>query len=168
MRLHLLFVLSLALACALPAFAQEGTSKAVPTTQVQELAGKSAPFTSFVNPDGPTIVSFWATWCKPCIVELNAFEEHFATLAASQKLRLLAVSVDDARSLGRVGPFVASRGWPYTVLLDPNADLKRAFNVANVPHTFLLDATGRIVWQHSSYNPGDEDELAEEVKKLAK
>ena len=165
MRTYLFFSLFWA-AVAFSANAQSEGSKAVPTTSVQDMAGKSAPFNQFVNADGPTIVSFWATWCKPCIQELTAFEDHYTALAASHKLKVLAVSIDDARSQGRVGPFVSSRGWTYTILLDPNADLKRAFNVANVPHTFLIDKAGRIVWQHSSYNPGDEDELAEQVKKL--
>jgi len=146
--------------------AQDTKGKAVPQTLVADMGGKQAPFPSYMNPDGPTVVSFWATWCKPCIQELSAFEDHYAELVKEKKLRVLAVSIDDARSQGRVAPFVSSRGWPYMILLDPNADLKRAMNVANVPHTFLIDKDGRIVWQHSSYNPGDEEELAEQVRKL--
>ena len=170
---HIVFAAALCLA-AFGASAQDKTAPAegqskgrtVPHTLVHDMSGKQAPFSSFVNPDGPTVVSFWATWCKPCIQELAAFEDHYAELSKSKNLRLLAVSIDDARSQGRVAPFVSSRGWAYTVLLDPNADLKRAMNVANVPHTFLLDKEGHILWQHSSYNPGDEDELADQIKKL--
>ena len=51
--------------------------------------------------------------------------------------------------------------------LDPNGDLKRALNVNNVPHTFLLDGKGNIVWQHNNYEPGDENDLYEQVKKAA-
>ncbi len=40
--------------------------------------------------------------------------------------------------------------------------------VQNVPHTFLIDGEGNIVWQHNSYSPGDEEELFHEVQKLAK
>ena len=82
-------------------------------------------------------------------------------------VKIIAVSIDDSRSSTRVAPVVASRGWPYTILLDPNADLKRAMNVVNVPHTFLIDAEGKIVYQHSSYNPGDEEELAAQIHKIA-
>lgn len=151
---------------ALCSLAQEEQGKAVPQTQVADLQGRQGPFPSFLNADGPTVVSFWATWCKPCIQELTALEDQYASLVKDKKLRVLAVSIDDARSQGRVSPFVASRGWPYTILLDPNADLKRAMNVVNVPHTFLIDKQGRIVWQHASYNPGDEEELADQVRKL--
>ena len=59
-------------------------------------------------------------------------------------------------------------GWEYTVLMDPNGNMKRAMNVNNVPHTFLLDGNGKIVWDHNNYSPGDEHELYEEVVKYAK
>lgn len=165
---NLIAALGLAALACTPALAQDKADKGktVPHVTVQDMAGKSADFSTFVNSEGPTVISFWATWCKPCIQELTAFEDHYSDLVKEKKLRLLAVSVDDARSQGRVGPFVASRGWAYQVLLDPNQDLKRAMSVVNVPHTFLLDKEGRIVWQHNSYNPGDEDELAEQVRKL--
>jgi hypothetical protein len=52
------------------------------------------------------------------------------------------------------------------VYLDPNGDLKRALNVNNVPHTFLVDGNGNIVWQHNNYEPGDENELYKQIKML--
>ncbi|MBK6775319.1 MAG: hypothetical protein IPG74_05540 [Flavobacteriales bacterium] len=50
--------------------------------------------------------------------------------------------------------------------MDPNGDLKRAMNVQNVPHTVLIDGSGKIVWQHNVYNPGDENELYAKLKAL--
>ena len=50
--------------------------------------------------------------------------------------------------------------------LDPNGDLKRALNVNNVPHTFLLNGKGEIVYQHNNYEPGDENELYGKVLEL--
>ena len=40
-------------------------------------------------------------------------------------------------------------------------------NVNNVPHTFLFDSNGKIVSQHNTYAPGDEEKLYEEIKKIA-
>ena len=82
-------------------------------------------------------------------------------------VQLIAVSIDDARSTSRVEPYVNAQGWDYQVLLDPNGDLKRAMNVNNVPHTFLVK-NGAIVWDHNNYSPGDEKELYKEVLKFAK
>jgi len=52
-------------------------------------------------------------------------------------------------------------------LLDPNGDFKRAMNVNLIPHTFLLDGTGKVVYQHTSYYEGLEDEFFELIKKVA-
>jgi cytochrome c biogenesis protein CcmG/thiol:disulfide interchange protein DsbE len=41
-------------------------------------------------------------------------------------------------------------------------------NVNNVPHTFLVNGAGEIVWSHNSYAEGDEEKLFENVRKLAK
>jgi cytochrome c biogenesis protein CcmG/thiol:disulfide interchange protein DsbE len=67
--------------------------------------------------------------------------------------------------MSRVGPYVAGKGWDYTILLDPNGDFKRAMNVNSVPHTFLFDGNGKLVAQHNNYSAGDEDNLFEEIKK---
>jgi thioredoxin-related protein len=58
---------------------------------------------------------------------------------------------------------VNTRGWEYEILLDPNADLKRALNVGDIPHTFLINGKGEIVYQHAGYAPGDENELYEKL-----
>ena len=66
-----------------------------------------------------------------------------------------------------MSPFVNGKGWDYTVLLDPNSDLRRAMGVNNPPHTFVLNGKNEIVWQHNGYADGDEDELFEVIQKIA-
>jgi thiol-disulfide isomerase/thioredoxin len=114
----------------------------------------------------PTIVSFWATWCKPCINELNSIAERYDELQEELGVTLIAVSIDDSRTSPKVGPFAAGQGWDYTMVLDPNSDLRRAMGVNNVPHTFLLNGAGEIVWQVNKYVPGEEEVLIAEIRKL--
>jgi cytochrome c biogenesis protein CcmG/thiol:disulfide interchange protein DsbE len=83
-------------------------------------------------------------------------------------VKVFAISTDDSRSSSRVAPYVNARGWEIPVYLDENSDFKRAMNVANVPHTFLLDGKGKVVWQHTSYVEGDEEELYEKLLELSK
>jgi thioredoxin-related protein len=54
------------------------------------------------------------------------------------------------------------------VYIDENSDFRRAMNVNNIPHTFLVDGTGKIIWQHAGYNPGDEVEVYEVIRKACK
>lgn len=136
----------------------------VPSVIVQGLDGKKVDTKTFANNDGkPVIINFWATWCAPCKRELAAIADKYADWQAKTGVKLIAVSIDDARSMARVAPYVNGQDWDYEVYLDPNGDLKRALNVNNVPHTFLLNGKGEIVWQHNNYEPGDENELYRKV-----
>ena len=138
----------------------------LPQIEVQTLGGAKVPIASLHHTGKPTIVSFWATWCKPCINELNSLAERYEELQEELGVTLVAVSIDDSRTSPKVGPFVAGQGWDYTVVLDPNSDLRRAMGVNNVPHTFLLNGAGEIVWQVNKYVPGEEEVLIAEIRKL--
>ncbi|MDD4218471.1 MAG: TlpA disulfide reductase family protein [Bacteroidales bacterium] len=144
-------------------------SQEVPQVQIKDLNGKTVNTKSIVENDGkPVLVSFFATWCKPCIKELSAFNDEYADWAEETGVKIVAISTDNARSSSSVAPFVNARGWEFDIYLDANGDFKRAMNVGNVPHTFLLDGNGKVVWQHTSYLEGDEDHTFEIIKKVAK
>ena len=140
----------------------------LPNIKLKDVEGNSVSISEISNNGNPIIISFWATWCKPCKAELNAIAEEFEDWVDETGVKLIAISIDDARSSSRVEPYVNAMGWEYTVLMDPNGDMKRAMNVNNVPHTFLLNGEGKIVWDHNNYSPGDENELYHEVEKYAK
>jgi hypothetical protein len=82
-------------------------------------------------------------------------------------VKLVAVSIDNARSSSKVLPMVNGKGWDYEVYLDPNGNLKRAMGVNMIPHTFLLNGNMEVVWQHTSFSEGGELELIEKVRKVA-
>ena len=140
----------------------------LPNINLKDVNGVTKNLSKFSNNGNPIIISFWATWCKPCKAELNTIAEEYDDWTDETGVKLIAVSIDDARSSTRVEPYINAQGWEYLVLLDPNGDLKRAMNVNNVPHTFLIDGNGKIVWDHNNYSPGDEEELYQELVKIAK
>jgi thiol-disulfide isomerase/thioredoxin len=151
-------------------FAHSGYSQLgkfeLPNVKVKDLNGAWVNTGDFENDGRPMIINFWATWCMPCKRELNNIAEVYPDWVDETGVKLIAVSIDDARSESRVVPYVNGANWDYEVYIDSNADFKRAMNVNNVPHTFLVDASGNIVWQHNNYAPGDEDELYEHIKSL--
>lgn len=142
-------------------------SQQISSADVKTLSGEVVNSKTFSNHGKPMVISFWATWCKPCVKELNAYNENYTDWVEETGVRIIAISTDDTRSSSRVAPYVNARGWEFDVFLDENGDFKRAMNVANVPHTFLLDGNGKIVWQHTSYVDGDEEELYQKIIELS-
>jgi len=139
----------------------------VPDVSLKDIEGNSVQTADLVQEEGPTVYCFWATWCSPCKRELNNYAELYEDWVDETGVKIVAVSIDDQRSMNRVAPYVNSVGWEYDILLDPNRDFARALNVNNVPHTFVVDPEGRVVWSHNNYADGDEYELYEELLKFA-
>ncbi|MCC6838248.1 MAG: TlpA family protein disulfide reductase [Bacteroidia bacterium] len=146
----------------------QNSGRPIPSVDVKTIDGKIFSTSKISNDGKPIIISFWATWCKPCKKELDAIAEEYAEWQKETGVKLVAISIDDARSSSKVATDVKSKGWEYDVYIDENQDFKRAMNVNNVPHTFVVNGKGEIVWQHNAYAEGDEEHLFEIVKKVAK
>ncbi len=138
----------------------------LPDISLKSIDGDEVNLMDYGTNDKITIISFWATWCKPCIKELKNVNELMEEWEEEYNVELVAISVDDSRNTARVKPMVSGLGWDFDVLLDPNGDVQRAMNVANPPVTFLVDQLGNIVYTHTGYVEGDEYELEEHIKEL--
>jgi cytochrome c biogenesis protein CcmG, thiol:disulfide interchange protein DsbE len=139
----------------------------LPAMQVKDMNGNTVNLRDLADTNHLTIISFWATWCGPCIKELDQIMQVYEEWQTKYNAQLIAVSVDDARNSRKVKPMVIGRGWKYTVLMDENQDLARAMNVNNPPMTFLVNRQGVIVYSHQGYVPGAEDELEKKLKEAA-
>ena len=142
--------------------------KTIPSVNIKDLKGKTINTKALSNDGKPMVISFWATWCSPCKKELNNISEVYEDWQDETGVKLVAISIDDARNKHKVKPYVDSKAWDFEVYIDANQDLKRAMNVNNVPHTFLVDGNGKIVYEHNNYVPGDEDALYKKIKELLK
>ena len=134
----------------------------LPDIQLNDIDGKSVSIQE-LSKDKVIVYSFWATWCVPCINELDAIAEEYEDLQDDFDFELVAISIDDARTKSRVKPMINGKGWEYDILLDSNQKLKRALNIANVPYVIIVK-NGKIVYTHSGYTPGSEQELYEKFQ----
>ena len=139
----------------------------VPSVKVENSKGEAFDTKSLVEVAKPMIVSFWSTSCKPCIRELDAIYDALPDWKEEADFQVVAVSTDDSRLLAKAKSFAEGRGWgeDFLLLFDKNQDFMRAMNVSQVPHVFVLDSKGKIVYSHTSYLPGNEAELFQAVKK---
>lgn len=134
--------------------------------ELLDLDGKKVKLSNIIISNKPVIISFWATWCQPCTEELDAINKVLSKWENETDVIFIAVSIDDNRSKGRVEPLSIQRNWDFTILLDPSGSFKNAMNVNNLPHTFLIDPKGKIVWDHNNYSTGDELELYNNLLKI--
>ncbi len=143
------------------------TKKKLPDVEVQTLDGKRVNISDYGKNGKITVINFWATWCGPCKLELNNITQIYDEWLQDYNVELVAVSIDDSRNTAKVKSFAQTQGWPFEILLDPNQDLKRAFNFQMPPFTVLTNQEGYIVSTHLGYKNGDELILEDHIKSLS-
>lgn len=109
------------------------------------------------------IITFWATWCKPCRTELDAIADVEEMWAG--KVKIVAVNIDDSRAVSKVKSLVSGKKWPYEVLLDANKELYKILNLSAIPYAMILHKSEKV-WEHSGYAPGDEVIMIEKALSL--
>ena len=138
----------------------------IPSVEIKTLDGGIINTSEFDNDKNPIIISFWATWCKPCKRELENIHEVYDDWIEETNVKLIAISIDDARSTSKIKPLVNAKGWEYEVYQDSNSEFAKKMGASIIPHTFLLDSNKQIIWDHVGYGDGDEEELYEKIIEL--
>lgn len=145
--------LVLAALCLLLATGAGAAEKQLPSFTLTDLDGKPAPAESLIG-DGPVLLNFWATWCKPCLAEqpkLKAFAEQWA----AKGFRVVSISIDDPRTAKQVKPFVHRHGIEFPVYLDANQEAYRKLGGRAVPFNVLVGSDGSLLSVTMGYKDQD-------------
>ena len=134
----------------------------VPNTKLKNLESEFIYTNDVLIENNFYIVSFWATWCIPCINELDAIVDIYEELE-KDNIEVIAISTDDARTKKRVRPMINGKDWNFKILLDENHDLKRALNIVGIPHTIITKGT-KIIYRRIGYSPGEEVDLFDFIR----
>ena len=151
---------------ALAIFAVSGASAQLPSVNLKTIDGKTVDTATLSNDGKPFVISFFATWCKPCNRELKAIHEVYPDWQDETGMKLIAISTDEAQNVSKVKPLVDAEGWEYEVLLDTNSDFLRALGIQMIPHVLIVDGKGNIVDSRSGYIDGSEGHIIEKIREL--
>ncbi len=148
-------------------FAQKDSQKLegkAPNFELEDLDGEFQELNDFLG-KGPILISFWATWCKPCIQELREYNKIYNEFK-DDGFKIIAISTDSERSISKVKPFISSMGYKFPVLLDTNSDVAREYYARVMPYSVILNKDGQILYSHVGFSHGDEKKVKEIVQKL--
>jgi len=135
-----------------------------PRFTLRDINNQSVSLDSLLG-KGPIAIDFWATWCKPCLKELDTMNEIYKKYH-ERGFEILAINHDEPRNEAKVKPFVKSRRWKFPVLLDLEGNVRRLYQIKALPASFILDKEGRIRFTHQGFKTGDEAKLEEEIVSL--
>ncbi len=103
-----------------------------------------------------TVIVFWASWCKPCLLEaphLIALYEKYA----SKGVEFVAVSIDEVDDRATLTKVVADLKLPYPVALDPEGKALALYaQGASIPLTFVVGKDGKVSYRHQNFAEGDQ------------
>jgi len=159
MKFRIFLTLILAAFLATPTISQKFATKRAPDFSLPDISGKNFKLSENYG-RGPIYISFWATWCKPCIEELAEYKKIYKDYKV-KGFKMFAISTDDERTVAKVKPFVKSKGFDFPVLLDTNSDISRLYYAQSVPYSVILDKKGMIIYSHLGYMKGDEVKVKE-------
>lgn len=138
--------------------------KSMPDVVIKSLDGQSVS-TKKIFENKLTLISFWATWCGPCKVELDALKSVYPSWQEKYGLQIVAITIDNPRQLSKVAPMIKAKGWLYLFFEDSAGNLKNKLNFQSIPQSYLLDKKGQVVWLNMGYATGVELEVEKQIQK---
>ncbi len=148
------------------AWGADGKEEAAPAMKApdftaKDLEGKTVRLAELLA-EGPVLLDFWTSWCKPCQIELPELNRIHKTYR-DRGFKVIAIAQDDPKTIQKVKPIVKQMGLEVIVLIDPKKEVGNAYKVRNYPTSFLISKDGNIAHFAQGYMRGDEKRLEELV-----
>lgn len=102
------------------------------------------------------ILNFWATWCKPCLVEMPEMNKLQQSLG-KEKTEIIAINYGDSKE--QVKSFQEKYGYTFTIGIADQEEIKENYRVQGLPTTFILTKKGQLLgrlvgpaeWNHQRF-----------------
>jgi peroxiredoxin len=140
----------------------------LPAVELKSIDGEEIRLSDYTALNKILVVSFWATYCPPCLEEFSRVSNLYASWKKEVDFEFIAVSIDDNKTSGRIKGMAEAKKWPFIMLIDEMKAAKSALSYSDIPYYYITDRKGNIVFSHEGYSPGDEKTMFVELKKAAK
>ncbi len=147
--------------------AQDQPMDTIPETYLVNLHGHRINTKDIHNHGKPFIISFWASWQKTSLLELNNIHDAFKLWHKETGVKVFAIAIDYPETYDQVKAYAHHHKWEFDILIDEHSHFEKKFNVRGIPHTMLFDGNRHIVWQRHAYSSGDEEDLHQALLNLS-
>lgn len=130
--------------------------------KLENMKGKQVKLSEFLE-KGLVVLDFWATWCEPCkkaLPKLSKIQDIY-----KDKITVITVSCDKPRSKDKAKAYIKSKKFNIVNLFDTKKNVQKLYNITNIPRTIIIDPDSTILYDHTGYQHGDEEEIEAEILK---
>lgn len=139
------------------------TAEDAPEFELEDFDGEEWTLEDLLEETNLLIIDFWQVGCKPCnelVAHLDKFQEEYA----EDDVEFVIISRDTALTIDQVEPYFRANKYSFLVLLDPEQEASKEFEVKTTPATFVITPEGEIIYEHFNYKAGQEKELQEIIE----
>ncbi|MCP5428075.1 MAG: TlpA family protein disulfide reductase [Chromatiaceae bacterium] len=135
---------------------------AAPELSLPDLHGKTVTLADYRGE--VVVVNFWASWCPPCVSEMQSMQRGSGWLA-QHRGRFIAINMGEEPDV--VAKFLTGRDFTIPVLLDSDGKISSRWGVRRLPATYILDTRGRVAYQALGAREWDNPALLVPLRSLA-
>lgn len=107
------------------------------------------------------LISFWATWCPPCRLELSHMQKDVIDRFAGEDLVVLPISRGETRQ--KVEEYITKMGYTFPIGLDPDQSIYRKYALNYIPRSILVGRDGVVAYVGVGYDEQIAKELDEAI-----
>ena len=135
-----------------------------PPFKLSTLGGEELDLDATVKNNEFVLVTFWATWCGPCQLELPQLEKLYGELHG-QGLEILAISSESPED---IRAFLSERPLSFPVLLDTDGLVAERYGVEALPTAVLIDRQGNVADTRTGLAPFFAQQVAQRFEQRPK